>query len=378
MAGSKVASATAITARLLSIAPTYGNILFSSVAALLGSAGQANYSASNAALDALASQSSASGLPVTSIQFGPWAAGGMAAATAAKGVLIGIGALTPQQGLAALEGALRSHSAAYNLRLGVSASPTLAASPFHWPTFLQKAKIIPPLLSELALPLSSTNARQSADQTVVVVSGTRAAAVAEPRQRAMASATEAAAAQASRVRGAVALAVTGVIGSAVADDAPLLSSGLDSLGAVELRNALEGRLSVQLPSTLVFDYPTIDAISSFILATTQPSPAALGAAAAELPAPHDAYSDEEDEETDNDDRSVTSLSRGASSELVLQGQRGVAARSVGSRRLGQQSFAPATKSIIAITASACRMPYKGSTLRPSQLYDAIQVVPHTR
>jgi membrane-bound lytic murein transglycosylase B len=35
----------------------------------------------------------------------------------------------------------------------------------------------------------------------------------------------------------------------------MLAAGLDSLGAVELRNSLEGSLQVQLPSTLAFDYP---------------------------------------------------------------------------------------------------------------------------
>ena len=46
------------------------------------------------------------------------------------------------------------------------------------------------------------------------------------------------------------------------------AAGLYSLGAVELRNSLEGSLQLQLPGTLVFDYPSISAISQYIASTT--------------------------------------------------------------------------------------------------------------
>ena len=88
--------------------PVVSSVLFSSMAALLGSAGQSNYAASNAALDAAARQLQRAGLSATSVQFSAWAGAGMAAATASKVEAMGIGALSPAAGLSALEAAVRS------------------------------------------------------------------------------------------------------------------------------------------------------------------------------------------------------------------------------------------------------------------------------
>ena len=59
-------------------------VLFSSVSALLGGAGQSNYSAANSALDAHASWRHAIGRACVSVQWGAWAQVGMASRGAAS------------------------------------------------------------------------------------------------------------------------------------------------------------------------------------------------------------------------------------------------------------------------------------------------------
>jgi acyl carrier protein len=46
---------------------------------------------------------------------------------------------------------------------------------------------------------------------------------------------------------------------------PLGEMGLDSLLSVELRNTLSSAIGQSLPATLLFDYPTIDALTDFLL-----------------------------------------------------------------------------------------------------------------
>ena len=65
-----------------------------------------------------------------------------------------------------------------------------------------------------------------------------------------------------------------ILGTTVATDAPLMSVGLDSISATEFTNALAERFERELPQTLMFDHPTIDAMANYIAETTAETPVA--------------------------------------------------------------------------------------------------------
>ena len=81
---------------------------------------------------------------------------------------------------------------------------------------------------------------------------------------------------AAAIRAQVSAVVEGMLGAAVAPNQPLMEAGLDSLGAVELRTSLCASFTVDLPATVVFDYPTVSSLSSFIAEQVDVHPAYSG------------------------------------------------------------------------------------------------------
>jgi acyl transferase domain-containing protein/acyl-CoA synthetase (AMP-forming)/AMP-acid ligase II/pimeloyl-ACP methyl ester carboxylesterase len=76
-------------------------VLFSSVASLIGSPGQSNYTVANTGLDAIARYRRSQGLPALSINWGAWGDSGMAVEQGFK--IPGLDLINPQMGLDALE-----------------------------------------------------------------------------------------------------------------------------------------------------------------------------------------------------------------------------------------------------------------------------------
>ena len=55
-----------------------------------------------------------------------------------------------------------------------------------------------------------------------------------------------------------------LLGTLVSNDSPLMSAGLDSIGATEFARELGARLEVTFPPTILFDHPSVKAISCFL------------------------------------------------------------------------------------------------------------------
>jgi polyketide synthase 12/myxalamid-type polyketide synthase MxaB len=229
-------------------------VLYSSAAALLGSPGQANHAAANAFLDALAAHRRTAGLPALSVNWGPWAEVGAAVRRDVGGRAgqEGLGRIAPERGLAVLD------------RFARGGRARLAVLPIDWSVFLRGRRPAP-FLSSLAAVARPRSAKTPAPQGFLErLEATPAAG----RLHVLREHIQTLAAR-----------VLGLDGMQVMDGRrPLQEIGLDSLMAVELRNALSGAVGRPLPATLLFDYPTVDALVAHL------GGAVLGLGAAAEPA----------------------------------------------------------------------------------------------
>ena len=215
-------------------------VLFSSIAAVLGSPGQANYAAGNAFLDSLARYRQALGMPALSINWGPWSEIGLAAASDERsGGLRGVASLTPQMGMQAFA------------RLIAQPEPNVAVMPFRLEPW---AEAYP---KSAASPFFSAFRSQAPPQTEAAATSLRASLLAvEPGQRRRALFTTHLQEQAAKVLKSAP--------SRIDLNKPLKTMGLDSLLALELRARFEKSLGLTLPGTLVWNYPTVSLLAAHL------------------------------------------------------------------------------------------------------------------
>ncbi|MFF1410383.1 SDR family NAD(P)-dependent oxidoreductase [Streptomyces sp. NPDC058289] len=190
---------------------------FSSLASLVGSAGQAEYAAANAFLDSVVALRRARGMTALAVNWGPWEGIG----AVRDRTVPGLGKLTPREGFAALE-ALLAGDAAHAGVARLTGSAFVEAYPQT-------------RTSSFLSALAGADGPGSATQSGV----DRAALAALPDG-----------ARRVAVRARTLLSVGRVLGFADPGriaDRPLVHLGLDSLAAVRIKNALFEDFAVDVP-----------------------------------------------------------------------------------------------------------------------------------
>jgi acyl transferase domain-containing protein len=244
--------------------PLSAFIMFSSAAGTLGTLGQAGYAAANAFLDALAQHRSALGLPGVSIGWGLWSTPtGMTAALSAgdrdRLARSGLAELPVEQGLAMLDAALGASGPVLAVRWDLAAVRAAA----------EVATAVPAILRDMVRPRAALTATAAAESE----SAPQAALAADfVSQLARMDRARAAMTLRDRVRAHVAAALGHSTVTAVDMDMPFSELGLDSLTGVELRNRLSAETGLRLSATLVFNQPTVNGLSDYLIRELLPAP----------------------------------------------------------------------------------------------------------
>ncbi|NGO68671.1 SDR family NAD(P)-dependent oxidoreductase, partial [Streptomyces sp. SB3404] len=222
-------------------------VLFSSIAGVWGSGSQSAYAAANAFLDALAVNRRARGATATAVSWGAWAGAGMAGGPEMAALLRrrGLRAMAPELGVAALGQALQGDDTC------------VTVADVEWAAF------VPAFTSARGRPLIEDipEARPLLEAAAAAGPGD-----ASPLVRTLAARTETE--QHRFLLDIVRRRIATVLGyrdqTGIAADAPFKNLGFDSLTGVELRNHLSAETGLRLPSGLVFDHPTPQALATHL------------------------------------------------------------------------------------------------------------------
>ena len=222
-------------------------VLFSSAAGLLGSAGQANYAAANAFLDALAQRRRARGQAATSMAWGLWAQA------------------------SELTSALSGSALKRMRRGGLRALPSRdALELFDTALEAGEALTMPARLDTVALRAQAGDGLAPALlRGLIRLPAKRGTLAAEPgglaRRVADAPASEREGIVLELVRADVATVLGHAEPGTIDPGRAFSEMGFDSLTAVELRNRLTFTTGLHLTATLIFDYPTPTAVARHLL-----------------------------------------------------------------------------------------------------------------
>ncbi|WP_445515739.1 SDR family NAD(P)-dependent oxidoreductase [Streptomyces sp. NEAU-174] len=219
-------------------------VVYSSMASLLGNAGQGAYAAANAWLDGFAAWRSARGLPTLAVNWGPWGETGVATGFAERGYQT----IPTDEGLRAL-GALLAHR---RVQTGV-----IPGEPGTWiPATGRRSSLFAPLLPGDDTPAAT---REDTDDI-------RARLAALPAGPARRTALESYLTDHIR-------AVLRLSSATLDPQTPLKSLGFDSLLAMELRVRLETGLNIKLAGNFVWRHPTVEALAAGLAQQLEPGPA---------------------------------------------------------------------------------------------------------
>ncbi|MER6030924.1 type I polyketide synthase [Streptomyces sp. NPDC001851] len=252
-------------------------VLFSSIAGVLGSPGQASYASGNTFLDALAQHRASSGLPATSLAWGVWEPTGGMAGTLRDTDLkrmerSGILPISPELGTELFDAAV------------ADAAPVLVPARLDRKALRGLGEDLAPVLRGLV----RTAARRAGTAGPAGPAASPSGGATGSLRDKLAHLPE------DRRRAAVVDAVQDIVAAvlghdttdAIEPETPFRELGMDSLTSMELRNALNRETGLKLPATVVFDRPSVDAMASHI--HEQMGALAPGAAA---PAPSSALTE---------------------------------------------------------------------------------------
>ncbi len=224
-------------------------VMFSSMAGLVGSSGQANYAAANAFLDGLAVHRRAQGLPGISLGWGLWdqasdMTGRLDAASRARLGRTGVLALSSTQALQLFDTAM------------VVDEPLLLPARIDTTALRANAAMVPPMFTDLI----TAPTRRRVDDSLVASKSKSALAhriqgLPEAEQHAVLL---------ELVRSHIATVLGNTTAEAIDPDKAFQELGFDSLTAVEMRNRLKAATGLALSPTLIFDYPTPNGLAGYM------------------------------------------------------------------------------------------------------------------